>query len=264
MITSGMDIQYLIKQIEDKINHQYIEQIVGKPHIDESKLVILANLVGRHPSLSEIEKEKLVITAMLVQIALDTHEQVPTWFKPDISNKEQERNHLRVLAGDYYSGLYYLMLSEIDAFDLIRTLASAIKEINEYKMKLYYLDYNFNGEYIDIVKKIEALLIYYVADYVNDSSLNELVGEWLIINRLYNEKQNIEDHKESTLLNKWLHNNSNYTSFISHANSIIQTKTDTLNELLDVLPQQYGSLKNYLNVKLNKENQSKASIVEEG
>ncbi len=258
-----MDIANLKEQIRDKLNHSYIKQIVGQPFIDDDKLMILSALMDCQSSLSEIEKERCIITAMLIQVALDTHEQVPITFQPNMSNDEKAVIQLRVLAGDYYSGLYYLLLSEIEQYDLIHTLAAAIKEINEYKMKLYYLDENLIEESMDLIRKIDISLILYVADYVKDPSLNDISSEWLIINRLIREKDNLNNKVESTFLRKFL--NSNHISFINRVDSVIHEKCLTVKNRLADLPEHHKLLKEHISNKLRiAEKNFKASIVEEG
>src|SRR5699024_12080275 len=99
---------------------------------------IFLSVILNNRSMSILRKKQYIITTKLVQIAWDTNDLVPVTNDEMDSEESRVAKQLTVLAGDYYSGLYYLLLSEIEAFDMIHILASAIKEINEYKMKLYY------------------------------------------------------------------------------------------------------------------------------
>src|SRR5699024_3634853 len=82
------------------------------------------------------KKEKYMITTMLVQIALDTHDLVTDKKNDTVEPLSVESTRqLTVLAGDYYSGLYYLLLAEIEDYQLIHALAIAIKEITELKLR---------------------------------------------------------------------------------------------------------------------------------
>src|SRR5690625_6228516 len=129
-----LELNQLKGVLEAKIRQPYVEQIIQKPFIDEDKLVI-ANFLFKNQSISIAKRERYIITMMLIQIALDTHELIPGKYDKAISNEEKQ---LSVLVGDYYSGLYYFLLSEIYDIEMIQLIASSIKEINEQKMKLYY------------------------------------------------------------------------------------------------------------------------------
>src|SRR5690625_5997028 len=105
---------------------------------------------------------------------------------------------------NYFSVLYYLLLSEIEAFDMIHILASAIKEINEYKMKLYYQEIYSLQDFIHVLKKIESLLILRVAAYVNEPELNPIIEDWLITGKLIQVKRNIQNKDHSQIIANWV------------------------------------------------------------
>ncbi|WP_165769113.1 heptaprenyl diphosphate synthase component 1 [Virgibacillus profundi] len=265
MNTSSLDIKHLKASIEDKIQHTYLIKHIQQPIIDEEKLFILAAIIN-NAALSTFQKERYIITTMLVQVALDTHDLVPKANEIDETKELKLSKQLRVLAGDYYSGLYYLLLSEIEDFDLIHKLASAIKEINEYKMKLYYKEVNSFQEYIDIIKKIESLLILYVAEHVNENSLHDVTGEWLITNKLIQEKENVNRDGYSNLLDNWDNNNSNstYSSILNTIDTFILKYTQTLEKSLLKLPIHQRALKTHINSQLKGFLYNNTSIAEEG
>src|SRR5699024_6265809 len=130
------------------MKHTYLHKFIDKPTIDEDKLFILVSILNR-AFVSSKQKEQYIITTMLVQLALDTHDLVPSSTdNGDYHAASEIPKQLTVLAGDYYSGLYYFLLSEIEDFAMIQTLASAIKKVNEYKMNLYYREIQTIDEFL--------------------------------------------------------------------------------------------------------------------
>ncbi|HLQ70802.1 MAG TPA: heptaprenyl diphosphate synthase component 1 [Bacillota bacterium] len=203
MHTSHTDTAYFKKRIELKMKHTYLHEFIDAPTIDEEKLFILISIMNR-ASVPPKQKERYIITTMLVQLALDTHDLVPLESTHDDYHAASEiPKQLTVLAGDYYSGLYYFLLSEIDDFAMIQTLASAIKKINEYKMNLYYRDIKNANEFLHMVKKMETLLFSYVSDYLGLPPLEKTVEEWLLINKLTLEQKKFQSNTTSVLLEAW-------------------------------------------------------------
>ena len=70
-----------------------------------------------------------------------------------------KKRQLTVLAGDYYSGLYYKILAEVENVPLIRTLAEGIKIVNEHKVAIYRLEDCTVEQYMDTLKKVESTII---------------------------------------------------------------------------------------------------------
>lgn len=198
MHTSDADIAHFKKRIMQKISHSYLHRFLGEPIIDEEKLSILISIMNR-TALSPEQKDKYIVTTMLVQLALDTHDFVSNKHTAD----SQINKQLTVLAGDYYSGLYYFLLSEIDEYTMIRTLATAIKEINEYKMTLFYQGIKNENECIFAIKKIESLLFSHISSYLGLAPLEYPLEEWLLINKLMHEQKKLDATGTSPLLDEW-------------------------------------------------------------
>ncbi|WLR43743.1 heptaprenyl diphosphate synthase component 1 [Bacillus carboniphilus] len=166
------------QSLKDHLSHSYLLKYIQQPEIDEDKLLLLLAFFEGLPDLTVKQKHTYVITTLLVQIALDTHEQVTS---DKITSQEQlVQRQLTVLAGDFYSGLYYQLLSQIDDISLVRTLARAIKEINEHKMRIYEGN---QGEIISLTI-VESSLYKHLFSYYNCSSWVQLAESFLMYKKL--------------------------------------------------------------------------------
>lgn len=182
------------KMIDKKIHHPYIEQHIEKPFIDLDKIAILLEIYN-DLSIDEQQRNEHIISIMLVQVALDTHDLV-TNESEDLS--DDFKRQLFVLAGDYYSGLYYKTLAEIEENDLVQTLANAIKQINEAKMSLYQYEITTWAQLMVTLEIIEATLLTNVANMHKLSDIHaQYVCDRLLINRLYRECEAIKQHRFS-------------------------------------------------------------------
>ena len=120
---------------------------------------------------------------MLVQIALDTHEKVSNKANEETSGFHKRRQ-LTVLAGDYYSGLYYYLLSMNCDIILIRALAEGIKEINEHKIMLYQKAHVAIRDIMESVVIIESALLQKTCDHFQLSNWKPYITYVLGKNRL--------------------------------------------------------------------------------
>src|SRR5699024_10617864 len=192
-----IELQELKKNIEQKLQYSYVEQFVRKPFIDEDKLEIL-HYIYQNVQLSKVVKHQQILAIMLVQIALDTHDLIPNG-KQDMTMSETEKQ-LSVLAGDYYSGLYYSLLAEIGEVSLIQKFASGIRRMKENKMTLFHEEYQSITELLELIRVIEAELFMEVAEYWNhEQILIDIIQDILLINRL-----NIEIHAKHGIVSSYL------------------------------------------------------------
>src|SRR5699024_2647044 len=122
----------------------YVEKHIHKLFKDSDKMMFLAD-VYKQMDMKDTEKKQIIITVMLVECALDTHELGSVNNDSMLSETEKQ---LAVLAVAYYSCLYYALLAEHGQIRMIQILADAIKQINEYKMNIYYEEANDINELI--------------------------------------------------------------------------------------------------------------------
>lgn len=184
----------------ERINHSYVRKFLDLPKLDDDKVFFLILMFKE----KKIPKEKLnnyLFSALLVQSALDTHQTVPTAKTICYNGKKQRQ--LSVLAGDYYSSLYYYLLAKAEDVQLIRLLASAIEEVNESKMNLYLPNEKNLLKSFEDVKTVESSVLQKVADFVQLPTWKNLTAEFFFLKRLMDEKNNIDksDNNDSRLKN---------------------------------------------------------------
>lgn len=259
---SNTEIDKIKELITYKIKHTYLNEYIQEPLIDQRKLMALS-IVVNNTSLSEEIKSQYIVSTMLVQIALDTHELVPVTNDQIDNEVAITSKQLTVLAGDYYSGLYYLLLAEIEDIRLISTLASAIKEITEYKMKLYYKEFDSFADFLAITEKVETLLVTRVADFVNNSIINDIIGKLIITSKLIEEKRNFPSHRRSPILNNWHSFSENEPLLLSIAETI-QINTSQIETFLAQPTLRLSVFKTHFQYMLDEFIYNNISAVEEG
>lgn len=223
--------------------------------------VTVLNHLYHHQDMSVAHKQRYMLTIMLIQIALDTHEDVPITTETKQDNVEKQ---LSVLAGDYYSGLYYLYLSKLEDIEMTHMLANTIKQINEYKMSLYYKEVDSFEQLKTITKKIESLLFTNTATYLNEKFIVLILEQWFLLNRLMKERELLLNKKNSLFLdciNETMISNR-YPSKIHILDHVIDQTTYELKDLLNDMPLHLIGLKSHISNSLMKK--PYASLVEEG
>lgn len=242
------EMKRLKKILENKMEHTFLWEKIEKPEIDEDKLFILSKIVPKNPPQSRENRDVYIVTTMLVQTALDSHELVND-DAPDETNEEKLTRQLHVLAGDYYSGLYYYLLSEMEDIAFIHTLAVAIKQINELKMKLYYHEYENFDEFIHLKVAIESLLFEKAAAYFNQPGFADSFQQWLYVRTIIRDKKRILN--DEILLNGVMDakTKSAYLTAEDKLRSLIHREWFVFQNKLNELPHSILEIKSYFNRK---------------
>ena len=175
---------YIKSVLDNLIKQPFVEKHINKPFIDEDKLQLSYYLYRNH--IDDWEAlEKYMMSAALVQIAIDTHEKVHS--KHEVPMVEIEKQ-LNVLIGDYYSGLYYYILSELEDIEMIDIVAQSIKAINEYKMNILYRDIQSIDDLLYTFAKVESVFFVNILKQFNELQYIPVIEQFLLINRLKHEK----------------------------------------------------------------------------
>jgi heptaprenyl diphosphate synthase len=191
-------------QVEQKVFHPYLLKYIEKPVIDEDKLLILVSIMDRL-ELSYNKIKNYATTTMLIQIALDTHEHITNEAVDEINRQ------LTVLAGDYYSGLYYKLLAESEDINMIKELSKGVKEVNQHKVFVYQKELDGIEKLMTSIKKIESSLLVKFSDCFKVDLWNEFIANLFFFKRLLLEKKLFtetgssfvfESMKEITISNK--------------------------------------------------------------
>lgn len=220
------------ERIGQHIRHPYLLQYIRKPVIDEDKLLLLLCIMDElleNKKLVNEEVEKYAITAMLVQIALDTHEHVSNETYTDQDAHLEKERQLTVLGGIYYSSLYYKFLAQMENIGLTRALAIGIKEINEHKIFVYQEKTANLDQLMTSIRKIEASLFEQLSDYFHLSTWKELASNILFVKRLHAERNQFIEKRSSALFE-----NIKRCLFPKEKNSLRQLTADQQHFLIDV------------------------------
>ncbi len=218
-------IDYLKSLITNKSRFDYLDKYIQDPAIINEEKLYMLHILMDDTDLTSSHQESIIITTMLIQIALDTHDLILDAEEAPVNSTNKISQQLTVLAGDYYSGLYYLILSETNDFRLIKYLARAIKEINEEKMKLYYREFQSVSQFFAIIKQIESLLFTHVAQYCGAPTFIPIIEKWLLLQSIHMEMTSY-NRGEKQLYNHWFKG----------------ADLDIANEIKDIALQEYAEL----------------------
>ncbi|OUM93027.1 MAG: hypothetical protein BAA03_06350 [Caldibacillus debilis] len=176
-------IELLKQKIRDAFHHSYLSEQIGSIPLDDRKILFLSSLMDK-TGLSGEEKEKYIVASMLVQIALDAHEHV----SGDSRNPLAKWQQLTVLAGDFYSGLFYQMLSRIPNIPLINAMAQCVKSVNEAKVSIYSRNISGVEDFFKKMEFVETALFQRLARFFGLEEWRELARTWLFFNKLQKER----------------------------------------------------------------------------
>lgn len=177
------------QKILEEISHPYLKKQLEFPKIDETILQIVLYFLSSKelPPKNIMDYSKSV---MLIQMALDIHDLVPI----DDLICERQNSQLQVLAGDYYSGLYYKILAEVPNIELIRYLAEGIHIVNEKKVSIYNREVTSALEYVTSMQRVETAVFQKLAAFLQDEVWELLISKWIHLHQIVNKREQYEQY----------------------------------------------------------------------
>lgn len=187
---------YELKQnIYDEIHHRILWKYTDKPILKDEQLFFLLLPFFNGVQYDEAMKRN-VISVGIVHASLEEHEKI----KETSSNDKVQQ--LTVLSGDYYSGLYYEMLSKGGNISLISALSKGIIERCEQKIKLYERDQLTIERFLKIVEVVESELITQFYKTINQLQFVEIAKCALTIIELQKMMPNNTNSNYTALMNR--------------------------------------------------------------
>lgn len=224
-------INRIKKKVLESSYQSYFHQYLKPPIIDEDCILLLSYFL-QDCNLSEAERITYISAAIIALIALDVHENVTN---PTVSHVKEKQ--LGVLAGDYYSGIYYNLLAGYNNIELIKALSKAVEIINEQKIYLYYSHAKDIHDFLHSVNQIETVLLSRFIYFFTESTLySQFIEKFFFIKKLIKEMNNIQSNQESMFtygLHRCLQLDPNYLQIIFQ---YAKEATEELIEQAKVLP----------------------------
>lgn len=173
----------LIEEINRACRQPFLEKIIGMPAINPLRVSALMLAFTNEERKSE-QVQKQMQAAVLIGLAMDTHDAIPS-----VTEEMTQKNQLIVLAGDYFSGMYYRTLAEAGCIHWVGVLAGAVKRVNEAKTSLHRLQLQSEEAVLEAVQTIEGDIIGAVyTENKADESTAYVVRQLLTADRLLREK----------------------------------------------------------------------------
>ncbi|PTM58678.1 heptaprenyl diphosphate synthase component 1 [Desmospora activa] len=155
-------INLIIADIERQASHTFVDQNIQRPGVPAFFVTVLYHALRSRP-LSLERVHLYCVTTTLLQMALDTHERISADENGSLYSRQ-----LTVLAGDYFSSLFYQTLSQAGEIEGITCLSEAVCKVNEAKMELYYLrkvESPSGPMVVDLMRRIHGGLIAAVSSF---------------------------------------------------------------------------------------------------
>ncbi|WP_096200943.1 heptaprenyl diphosphate synthase component 1 [Bacillus sp. FJAT-45350] len=185
------------KQFYTIIKHSFLQRYIPGPGVDEDKLCFLYAMLDEELRQKK-DMKAIALSTLLVDSALKTHEEV-SLHKVN-SDYVKKNRQLSVLAGDYYSSLYYYLLADSGQIQMIKVFSQSIQEIHESKMFVYQnKDLTFE-QAISQLRSIDSALLQNIAEHFGLLEWKKAISEFFLLKRLLHEREQWELEKKDSAI----------------------------------------------------------------
>ncbi|RCX23252.1 heptaprenyl diphosphate synthase [Fontibacillus phaseoli] len=118
------------------VEYDMISTHTELPEFPVPRVRLLYTFLKHREHAASRSAEACSLAAFLVQLGLDTHDRI------DVGDTRKEEKamrsrQLKVLAGDYFSSVFYELLAQKEEIGTVSRMSAAICEVNRIKVRLY-------------------------------------------------------------------------------------------------------------------------------
>ncbi|WP_180316673.1 heptaprenyl diphosphate synthase component 1 [Shouchella shacheensis] len=175
----------LKERFSSLVHHEYLHTYIDDTCPDEEELWLTYSIFLKGTSIERASA--ITLAAGFVHAGLDIHARVSLHNSEDDASRKKRQ--LNVLAGDFYSALYYQSLASVNAVDMIELYGSTIQEIHEQKMSVYVSEQRPFAEALEIARGIDAMLVQNIAATLGQWEYNELLADFFLFKRMVEEEK---------------------------------------------------------------------------
>ena len=192
------EVIQLNNEIKRIISDSFVMQFIEQPEINEDMIAVLVKIL-RDAKVDQEHIPYYIVSIMLMQIALNTHEEVSNKAETESAHRLRERQ-LSILAGDYYSSMYYHILAKTEDIEFITIMSKGVQEVNEAKVRLYMAREVDDDTLIKYLCGIETLLVDKTAEYFQATEQKNLFIDFLLYKRLMAELESYRHNRTSIFI----------------------------------------------------------------
>ncbi|WP_046173725.1 heptaprenyl diphosphate synthase component 1 [Domibacillus indicus] len=174
----------LNEEISRVCRQPFLDKVIGPPSVNPLRTAALM-LAFTDEDRKQARVQKQIAAAVLIQLAMDTHDLIPS-----VTEEMTQEHQLIVLAGDFFSGMYYRTLAEAGSIHWVEILADAVKKVNEAKTSLHRHQLHSKEAVFGAVQTIEGDIIGAVyKENKADKTVWHAIQQLLAADRLLQEKE---------------------------------------------------------------------------
>ncbi|AHI56445.1 heptaprenyl diphosphate synthase component 1 [Listeria ivanovii] len=232
-----------LKEVEQLVHeqavYQYLQENNEGGQMDKDQMLFLHEAISGS-DLTDVAAYRVVSATLYMILAHDTHEKIDE--PGDIVQLTRKEQELTVLAGDFYSALYYQTLAELEMIPLLRALQSGVQETNTAKTNIYQLHVATDEEYLTQLTLTNAAIFAKFAKYfMNDETFISLGCQFFLLKRLQMERDLYKEIGASRLKRAFDHGYfaknavSNFENWLMEIISDVKREVERLKEKAEPL-----------------------------
>ncbi|WP_271003515.1 heptaprenyl diphosphate synthase component 1 [Listeria seeligeri] len=232
-----------LKEVEQLVHeqavYQYLQENNEGGQMDKDQMLFLHEAISGS-DLTDAAAYRVVSATLYMILAHDTHEKIDE--PGDVVKLTRKEQELTVLAGDFYSALYYRTLAELEMIPLLRALQSGVQETNTAKTNIYQLHVATDEEYLAQLTMTNAAIFTKFAKYFMKDEAFILLGcKFFLLKRLQMELQLYKEIGASRLKRAYDHGYfakeavSNFESWLMEIISDVKKEVANLKETVEPL-----------------------------